>query len=475
MTELFCKRSKMNLQSSRPAWGHKALRGLVLSLAVAFTSVAYAGIWDEGDPANGESVFNANCAVCHSITNEVVAAPGLGGIKGRWGASEELLVKWIQNPQGAAESGDAYIQGLVENYVPTYGWMAAQAVSEADIKDIMAYIQNPPGGGEVVADAGSACPTIDELYLEDENDSATIWFLILFILFIIIALSASNVNHSLKNAYRESEGKEALPQITYWQAVRQWAWRNMAFVSIIGLFIVAYFVVVAYQAGMDVGVYEGYNPEQPIEFWHSIHACENEVDCEYCHSTVRKSKHASIPSANVCMNCHKGVKKGSRWGEKEISKIYAAIGFDPATGQYIDDYEEQPIEWNKVHNLPDHVFFSHQQHVAVGNLECQNCHGDVAKFKTGRVAPVEEVNRYADENPGAGIIKLSKPTLTMGWCIECHNKAKVNVTGSENGYYQEIHDRLKEGRGYEEMLRYMEDEKITVKDLGGWECSKCHY
>lgn len=477
MTKLFCKRSTMNLQSSGPSWGRKALQGLVLLLAVSLSTTSFAGIFDEGDPANGEAVFNANCAACHSIGEDVVAAPGLKGIDKRWKASDELLVKWIQDPQGAAESGDPYIQSLVDNYVGTFGWMTAQSVSADEIKDIMAYIKTPPvdpnGGGE--ADQGSQCPTIDEINAVDDNDSATIWFLILFVLFIIIAISATNVNRSLTNAERESQGREPVPVVSYTQAVRAWAWKNIVFVSIIGLFVTAYLVTIAYQAGMDVGVYEGYNPEQPIKFYHSIHVCENEIDCQYCHSSASKSKHAGIPSTNVCMNCHKGVKNGSRWGEKEIGKIYAAIGFDPATGQYIEDYEQQPIMWNKVHNLPDHVYFSHQQHVAVGNLECQNCHGDVATFKSGRIAPVEEVNRYADENPAAGIIRLSKPTLTMGWCIECHNQAKVNVVDSDNGYYQEIHDRLKEGRGYEEMQRYMEDEKITVKDLGGWECSKCHY
>ncbi|WP_306641744.1 c-type cytochrome [Sanyastnella coralliicola] len=465
----------MNLQSSRPSWGRKAIQGLVLLLAVTLTTSAFAGIFDEGDAANGEAVFNANCAACHSITNEVVAAPGLGGISERWGASDELLVKWIQNPQGAAESGDPYIANLVETYVGVYGWMSAQAVSEAEIKDIMAYIKAGPAEGPADGGDVAACPTYDELQANDDNDSAAIWFLILLVLFVIIAISSTNIQRSVKNAHRESEGLEPLPNVSYGEAIRAWAWKNIVFVSIIGLFVTAYVVTVAYQEAMDVGVYEAYEPEQPIKFYHSIHVCENEVDCQYCHSSASKSKHAGIPSTNVCMNCHKGIKKGSRWGEKEIDKIYAAIGFDRTSGQYIEDYEQQPIMWNKVHNLPDHVFFSHQQHVTVGNLECQNCHGDVATFKGGRIAPVEEVAAYADANPGAGIIKLTKPTLTMGWCIECHNKAKVNVVTSDNGYYQEVHDRLKEGRGYEEMLRYMEDEKITVKDLGGWECSKCHY
>ncbi len=467
MCILIRKRHTMNRHSFGPSW----YRSLIICLFLGFVSSATAGVWEGGDPVKGEQLFNANCASCHKITKEVLAAPGLGGIAERWSASEELLVKWIQNPQAAAASGDPYIKSLVERYVPTYGWMAAQAVSEADIADIMAYVQNPPGQTAVV-DSGNACPTIDDLEQGSSNSSATIWFIILFVLFLIIAVSASNVRFSLNNAMRESEGGERLAPVSYGMQIRAWAWKNLVFVSLIGLFVVAYVVVVGYQSAMDVGVYEGYRPEQPIQFWHSIHVCENEVDCQYCHSSASKSKHAGIPSTNVCMNCHKGIKNGKRWGEKEIGKIYDAIGFDPATGQYIENYEEKPIAWTKVHNLPDHVYFNHSQHVAVGGLECQNCHGDVAKFTVGRIAPVEEINALIDDYPT--LIQLSKPTLTMGWCIECHNKAEVDLTKS--GYYEEIHNRLKkEIRGNEELRNYLGDDKVTVKELGGWECSKCHY
>ena len=184
------------------------------------------------------------------------------------------------------------------------------------------------------------------------------------------------------------------------------------------------------------------------------------------------------------MNCHKAIKKGKRTGTEEIEKIYAAIGFDATTGTYLDgdgnngkalpqdSYNGEPIKWNKVHNLPDHVFFSHQQHVNVGGLQCQNCHGDVSTYSVGRIAPVEEINTLIDAYPG--IIQLSKPTLTMGWCIECHNKAEIDLASS--GYYEEMHDRLMNSeRGNEELRRYLEDDKITVRELGGWECSKCHY
>lgn len=474
---------RLGTQVAREA--KRCVRNMALALFVLLPTLpAFAGVWDEGNVENGQALFNANCASCHKVTNEVVAAPGLAGIAERWGASEELLVQWIQNPQGAAESGDPYIKSLVQRYVPTYGWMSAQAVSADEIKDIMAYVQNPPDVAAPAASAGSDCPNVDEMPVIEEGGDSWIWFAILLILFAIISLSASGVGRTLTGAIREERGMTPLEELTYAQRMKAWMWENRTVVSLVGLFVVAYGVVIGYQALMGVGVVAGYMPDQPVKFIHSVHVCENEVDCKYCHHSAYESKHAGIPSANVCMNCHKAVKKGSRYGETEIAKIYDAIGFDPATGTYIDGegnngfgmpqdtYAGDPLKWNKVHNLPDHVFFSHQQHVVVGGLACQNCHGDVGTYTVGRVAHVEDINKLVDDYPG--LIQLSKPTLTMGWCIECHNKAEVSL--AKSGYYEEIHNRLKNSeRGNEELRRYLEDESITVKELGGWECAKCHY
>ena len=461
----------------------RATRNMLAACLLLSAGAATAGIWDEGDIEAGQALFNANCASCHKVTNEVLAAPGLAGIADRWGASEELLVDWIQNPQGAAESGDAYIKSIVARYVPTYGWMTAQAVSPEDIKNIMAYVQNPP---DAVAstDSGSDCITVDEIETVEESNNSGVWFLILLVLFLIIALSEAGVNRSLTNAVNQNAGEDELEELPYENRVRNWAWNNRLAVTLVGLFFVAYGAVLGYQGLMRVGVVEGYKPNQPIQFIHSVHVCENEVDCKYCHHSAYESKHAGIPSTNVCMNCHKAVKKGRRYGETEIAKIYDAIGFDSESGTYVngegkngfispqDSYEGEPIRWNKVHNLPDHVFFSHQQHVVVGGLQCQNCHGDVETYTVGRVAKVDDINQLVDKYPG--LIELSKPTLTMGWCIECHNKAEIDLASS--GYYEEIHHRLKDNlRGNEELRKYLEDDKITVKELGGWECAKCHY
>jgi hypothetical protein len=200
-----------------------------------------------------------------------------------------------------------------------------------------------------------------------------------------------------------------------------------------------------YKFGMDeVGVQQGYAPNQPINFSHKLHAGQYEMDCKYCHSTVEKSKSASIPSLNTCMNCHKYVKADEKYNGKtspEIQKIYDAIGYDGDNMEYIEGYEQRPIKWIRIHNLPDLAYFNHSQHVVVGNLECQTCHGPVQEM--------EKVEQFA--------------TLQMGWCIDCHRERGIDSENNE--YYEEVHkNMIAEGKDY-----------VTVAENGGLECSKCHY
>ena len=174
------------------------------------------------------------------------------------------------------------------------------------------------------------------------------------------------------------------------------------------------------------------------------------------------------------MNCHKKINGEGKEFQGEINKIYTAAGWDPKrgpAGEYTN--ETSPIVWNKVHNLPDHVYFNHSQHVVVGGLDCKQCHGDMAKMnETAKVQPHEALNKIQENIDSK--IKFTKPTLTMGWCIECHEQSSVNIAGGENAYYTEIHSRLKK-HGYSLLNSYNDDGKVTVKELGGWECSKCHY
>jgi hypothetical protein len=319
------------------------------------------------------------------------------------------------------------------------------------------------------------CPSImDKINNEFEgsdNNSSFIWFVIIGLILAIIGASAANIAKSLRNAANDRVGLPEEEEVSYGVAIRRWMWKHKKFVSVIGLFVFLYLCVIGYEKLYRIGINQGYMPDQPVWFSHNVHACQNEIDCQYCHSSASKSKHAGIPSVNVCMNCHKGIKKGTITGEKEIAKIYAAIGFDPATGSYIENYEQQPIQWNKVHNLPDHVTFNHSLHVTGAKLDCKQCHGPVQTFNVGRLSPVDEINAQEDVT---GLIKLTKPTLTMGWCIECHNKAKIDLTSSD--YYEEMHNRFKSSEvGKRTLKNILEDGEVTVKEMGGWECGKCHY
>ena len=199
-----------------------------------------------------------------------------------------------------------------------------------------------------------------------------------------------------------------------------------------------------------IGVYydyktdKGYKPEQPIKFSHKIHAGDNAIACQYCHNSVEKSRHAGIPTVNICMNCHQGISSGAITGEKEIAKIYAAAGFDVKSGK-TDESKSNPIKWVKVHNLPDHVYFNHSQHVVVGKIECAKCHGNLKEMTVAE----------------------QKVPLTMKWCIECHLKTEVAMDG--NPYYEKLHAALKE------QYKDQHLKKFTVAQMGGIECAKCHY
>ena len=264
----------------------------------------------------------------------------------------------------------------------------------------------------------------------------------LFLLTLVYLLT------SLKNKLKESIGQETetipetlINQFNLFVSEN----KNVVFVSVAALIVVLKFT---YDAMLGVGVYTNYMPEQPIAFSHKVHAGENGVDCNYCHSSARHSKHSGIPSANVCMNCHTYINEGPS-GKAEIQKIYDAVGFDPDSKTYIEEYEQKPIKWVRIHNLPDLSYFNHSQHVVAGKVECQTCHG-----------PVEEME-----------VLYQHASLTMGWCIECHNKKEIDLAST--GYYEEIHNRLKSRADVHNNI--LEDDKVTVKELGGWECAKCHY
>ena len=278
------------------------------------------------------------------------------------------------------------------------------------------------------------------------SESTFLALIILSIVLIAISVLLYGIKRHLTVLNNEKNKQAAEPSL-YERKFRPIieAWNPTVATLIIAGAVMLFLGAFGYKFGMEeVGVQQGYAPTQPINFSHKIHAGQYEMDCKYCHSTVEKSKSASIPSLNTCMNCHKYVKASEKYNGKtspEIQKIYNAIGYDGDNMEYIEGYEQKPIEWVRIHNLPDLSYFNHSQHVVVGKVECQTCHG-----------PIQEMDK---------VYQFSN--LQMGWCIDCHRERGID--SENNDYYEEAHkNMLAEGKDY-----------ITVAENGGLECSKCHY
>lgn len=422
------------------------------SLLVAFVFLGSSNL----NAQNGEEIFSNYCASCHKVDKSSIG-PLIKDARTRWAdqSSEENLYKWVKNSTEVINSGDAYANKLFKQFSGSV--MTPQALSDEQITAVFDYVD---GYVAPVAEAGGDVAVSGE----PKESDAWIWVLVIAGIFIIIIMSVGSVRRQLQNAVDEQDGLEVNDDLSYMGAFAVWANKNKVLVGLSSLVILLTILINLGNTGHGLGVFEGYNPSQPIAFDHSVHAGQAEINCVYCHNSAEKSKHAGIPSVNVCMNCHKDIQEGTNTGKDEIAKIHSAAGFDAEKLQYTG--EGSPIVWNKVHNLPDHVYFNHSQHVAVGKLDCAQCHGDVANITTGKIASTEELNAVEENS-----IKFTKPTLTMGWCLDCHNQIGIQAEGSE--YYDEIHKRLKSNP--ELLKKFKEDDQLTVRELGGWECAKCHY
>lgn len=378
------------------------------------------------DVAAGEKIFKQNCTACHMITDARLVGPGLKGVTDKY--EREWLIKWIRNSQDLIKSGDERAIKVWEEYNKVA--MASYDFSDQEFSDLLAYLANPP-----VQEEKDVASTTDVV---DQGMSTSTQFMIIALVLVTLVFMLVSLKNNLKRALGQET--ETIPETLIGQYTRFISNNiNVVFLcAVVGIVILKF----TYDGLMGVGVTTSYAPPQPIAFSHKVHAGMNGVDCNYCHTSARKSKHSGIPSANVCMNCHTYINEGSISGTAEIQKIYDAVGFDPQTRTYIEGYEQKPIEWVRIHNLPDHAYFNHSQHVVAGGLECQECHG-----------PVEEMDVLYQYSP-----------LTMDWCIECHRETEVQMEG--NNYYTHLHEQLKE--------KY-KGQKITVAKMGGLECAKCHY
>ena len=391
----------------------------------------------------GKKLFNANCAACHKLNKRAVG-PALRGVSAKY--DKEWLYSWIKNSTAMVKSGDAQAVAIYEEYNGSVMTSFLQ-LSNSDIDNILAYTDYIPPAPV----ASAVAPGIVASQSGGSSVSNNIILGALILVFLILIVMLFLVQKTLLRIAEASGVKitpEPKPQRTpIWLAFVQNQFLVMVSVVFL-LFSSAYFV---YGYFMQVGVDQGYMPVQPIHYSHKIHAGANQIECKYCHSSARVSKHSGIPSLNVCMNCHMNIAEYN--GEedlengytkdfytKEIKKLYAAVGWDETNQRYTG--ETQPVKWVRIHNLPDFVYFNHAQHVEVGEIACEKCHG-----------PVEEMEIMYQYSP-----------LTMGWCINCHRETNVKVESNE--YYAKIHEALSKKYGVE---------KLTVAQMGGLECGKCHY
>lgn len=414
-------------------------------VALLLTVMAFSA---KAQSAEGEKLFKQNCAVCHaSHTDQRLTGPGLAGVfdrapKGDW------LKRWILNNEKLIKAGDPYATKIYAEFGNAAMTVFEGQLDDKQVDEILAFLKGPapvkvkPGApaGAVASSEATDAAGIDPLYL----------ILGALVILAVMLITLRGVRVALQNNINRAEGRDELPESTLWEEIKSWMSGNRRLVGVFVIILAFGGMKSCWDACYDLGVYydwetqKGYNPEQPIKFSHKLHAGENEIPCQYCHNSVEKSRHAGIPTVNVCMNCHKGIQSGPQYGETEIAKIYTAAGFDPKTSMY-DPSKQNPLKWIKVHNLPDHVYFNHSQHVVVGKVECTTCHGDVKNMTVAE----------------------QKSPLTMKWCIECHRKTEVNMKG--NAYYDRLHAALKE------KYAGQYDVKYTVDKIGGLECSKCHY
>jgi mono/diheme cytochrome c family protein len=408
----------------------------ILLVTLLFPSL---GLSQEADIQAGKALFNTNCAACHQLNRKAVG-PALRGVTEKY--DKEWLYSWIKNGTQMIKDGDPQAVAIWEEYNRAVMTNYPQFSNE-QIDNILAYTNfTPPTPAPAVATAQTVS--------QGSDISVNIILAVAIVIFTILIVMLFLVQRTLIKIANASgvkidvEPKRKIKPL--WKTIVENQF--IMFLLVIGFLLSSAYFTYGYL--MQIGIDQGYAPIQPIHYSHKIHAGANQIECKYCHSSARVSKHSGIPSLNVCMNCHEYI--GEYNGEEdlengytkdfytnEIKKLYNAVGWDEENQVYTGN--TQPVKWIRIHNLPDFVYFNHAQHAQVAQIECQTCHG-----------PVEEMEIMYQYSP-----------LTMGWCIDCHRESNVD---KDNEYYQKVHEELSKKYGVEQ---------LTVAQLGGIECAKCHY
>ncbi len=467
---------------------HTFFKRLMLLLVLCLPLLTHA----EATIDDGKALFKANCASCHNKNMKSKSTgPALGGAEERWADYPKVdLYGWIRN-SGAMVKANHPRAVEIYNEWDKSQMTAMPNLTDENIESILLYIDavfTGAMGGPIITTNGDGSGTGSE-----EKGFGNWIYGLLLLMLGFLALILTRIIGNLNKIAAAKEGKFVETKTLT---------QTLTSKGVITFLIFAMVILGGYTTmnnAVNLGRQQGYAPDQPIKFSHETHAGVNKIDCQYCHDGARRSKHAVIPATNTCMNCHKAITVGSEHGTAEITKIFASAGFNPNTNKYIDDAEnvhadtiaaiykkwigdnymeaneiesldkkgekfvdnqwtdivssltdEQkdkvfgPIPWIRIHNLPDHVYFNHSQHVGVGKVECETCHGQVEEMAT--------LEQYSP--------------LSMGWCINCHRQTEVQFQGNE--YYESY-------AKYHEEFANGTREKVTVEDIGGLECQKCHY
>jgi cytochrome c2 len=452
--------------------------------AAADEAEAVADDYDEALVNQGKELFNAKgCMACHSKDMKTdLTGPALSGVESRWENRDELF-NWIRNSQQMIEAGHEYGTALFEKYNKVQ-MLPYPDLTDEEIEALLAYIKYPDGPPKPADSVEVAAA--DDLVMEERTPfyKHNLFYILLFLIAGALTLVLAKTVADLKNQAYEKEfgekGTHSPLTVLYSRSLLKFA--TFAFV-VFGVYFTAI-------KAMNLGRQQNYEPDQPIIYSHKTHAGLHQIDCNFCHDGARRSKHATIPGTNTCMKCHNVIKNGSEYGTAELTKIFVSAGYDPTNNKYLENYEDMsekeleriykrwiekmnpdfdsykvnkqwedivdaltneqkrkvqgPIEWIRIHNLPDHVYFSHEQHVSIGKIDCQKCHG-----------PIEEMEVVRQYSP-----------LSMGWCVNCHRDTKVQF--ADNPYYKnytKFHEEIVSG----------ERAAVTVEEIGGLSCQKCHY
>lgn len=394
----------------------------------------------QADVAKGEALYKAKCTSCHKL-DQRMTGPALGPTITSE-TDDKWLTKWIQNNQALIAAKDPKALKIYNEYNQA-GMNVFTELSDGDVANIIAYVrteykkmQAAPAAGAATGGAAAASDTPSSFMIFGLLAVIVIAFIVILVLNRAIGTLERLLLKRKDLLPEETTETEEIVAVDRFATVKKLA-KNK---KLVFFFVLAGTLAMgswSWVTMWNTNMHQGYQPVQPIKYSHELHAGVMKINCQYCHSPAYKGKNATIPSLNICMNCHKVVKTES----PEIHKIYDALGYDPSTQKY-DTTKARPIQWVRIHNLPDFAYFNHSQHVKVAGLECQKCHGPIQTMK--------EVYQYSP--------------LTMKWCIQCHRRTETGFKG--NAYYDnmiEVHERLKRG------------EKVTAAALGGLECAKCHY